>query len=273
MCASSAMRTCRGASPMPSGRATWQDGRCDRAASGSRRRRLLGPAGPRDLGPRGRARALGAFGTGRRVRPAPGRRRHRRRRRGPPALARAACPRGPVLVRQGRRPPRPRGARRARGHRRAHARPRLPPHRDSDHGVPADGHRAAALAMGRRAGDRLERGALLAVRSDPRDGPPEGAVRLLGGTGDAGGALRGLATGFGVILTPANLYYCFLGSLVGTLVGVLPGIGPLAALSLLLPFTFPLPPVPSLVMLAAIFYGAMYGGSTTSILVNIPDRK
>ncbi|OGL19607.1 MAG: transporter [Candidatus Rokubacteria bacterium RIFCSPLOWO2_12_FULL_71_22] len=84
--------------------------------------------------------------------------------------------------------------------------------------------------------------------------------------------LRELATGFGVILTPANLYYCFLGSLVGTLVGVLPGIGPLAALSLLLPFTFTLPPVPSLVMLAAIFYGAMYGGSTTSILVNIPGE-
>ncbi|MBI2216743.1 MAG: tripartite tricarboxylate transporter permease [Candidatus Rokubacteria bacterium] len=81
-----------------------------------------------------------------------------------------------------------------------------------------------------------------------------------------------LAAGFGVILTPANLYYCFLGSLVGTLVGVLPGIGPLAALSLLLPFTFTLPPVASLVMLAAIFYGAMYGGSTTSILVNIPGE-
>jgi putative tricarboxylic transport membrane protein len=81
-----------------------------------------------------------------------------------------------------------------------------------------------------------------------------------------------LAAGFGVILTPANLYYCFVGSLVGTLVGVLPGIGPLAALSLLLPFTFALPPVPSLVMLSAIFYGAMYGGSTTSILVNIPGE-
>ena len=84
--------------------------------------------------------------------------------------------------------------------------------------------------------------------------------------------LRELAAGFGVILTPANLYYCFLGSLVGTLVGVLPGIGPLAALSLLLPFTFALPPVASLVMLSAIFYGAMYGGSTTSILVNIPGE-
>jgi putative tricarboxylic transport membrane protein len=84
--------------------------------------------------------------------------------------------------------------------------------------------------------------------------------------------LQSLAAGFAVILTPANLYYCFLGSLVGTLVGVLPGIGPLAALSLLLPFTFTLPPVASLVMLSAIFYGAMYGGSTTSILVNMPGE-
>src|SRR3990172_6174495 len=86
------------------------------------------------------------------------------------------------------------------------------------------------------------------------------------------GALEGLATGFGVILTPANLYYCFIGSLIGTLVGVLPGIGPLAALALLLPVTFTLTPVAGLAMLAAIFYGAMYGGSTTSILVNIPGE-
>ncbi|MBI4082260.1 MAG: tripartite tricarboxylate transporter permease [Candidatus Lambdaproteobacteria bacterium] len=84
--------------------------------------------------------------------------------------------------------------------------------------------------------------------------------------------LSGLIGGFGVILTPANLYYCFLGSLVGTLIGVLPGIGPLATLSLLLPFTFNLPAVSAIVMLAAIFYGAMYGGSTTSILVNIPGE-
>ena len=81
-----------------------------------------------------------------------------------------------------------------------------------------------------------------------------------------------LLQGFAVILTPQNLYYCVIGSLVGTLVGVLPGIGPLAALSLLLPVTFNLPAVSSVVMLAAIFYGAMYGGSTTSILVNIPGE-
>ena len=85
-------------------------------------------------------------------------------------------------------------------------------------------------------------------------------------------ALGGLLTGFGVILTPENLYLCFLGSLIGTLVGVLPGVGPLAALALLLPITFTLTPVGGMVMLASIFYGAMYGGSTTSILLNIPGE-
>ena len=85
-------------------------------------------------------------------------------------------------------------------------------------------------------------------------------------------ALGGLLTGFGVILTPENLYLCFLGSLIGTLVGVLPGVGPLAALALLLPITFTLSPVGGMVMLASIFYGAMYGGSTTSILLNIPGE-
>src|SRR5215207_8129685 len=85
-------------------------------------------------------------------------------------------------------------------------------------------------------------------------------------------AVSGLITGFSVILTPANLYLCLLGSLIGTLVGVLPGIGPLAALALLLPVTFALAPVSGLVMLASIFYGAMYGGSTTSVLLNIPGE-
>src|SRR5882757_3318779 len=84
--------------------------------------------------------------------------------------------------------------------------------------------------------------------------------------------LNGLAGGFVVILEPTNLVFCFLGCLIGTLIGVLPGVGPLAALSLLLPVTFNLPPVGSVAMLAGIFYGAMYGGSTTSILVNIPGE-
>ena len=85
-------------------------------------------------------------------------------------------------------------------------------------------------------------------------------------------SVGGLLTGFGVILTLDNLFFCFLGSLIGTLVGVLPGVGPLAALALLLPITFTMTPVGGMVMLASIFYGAMYGGSTTSILLNIPGE-
>lgn len=85
-------------------------------------------------------------------------------------------------------------------------------------------------------------------------------------------ALASLATGFSVILTPENLYFCLLGSLIGTLVGVLPGVGPLAAMALLLPITFALTPVAGMVMLASIFYGAMFGGSTTSVLLNIPGE-
>jgi putative tricarboxylic transport membrane protein len=84
--------------------------------------------------------------------------------------------------------------------------------------------------------------------------------------------LAGLLTGFGIILTPQNLYLCLIGSVIGTLVGVLPGVGPLAALALLLPVTFTLPPVGGMVMLCSIFYGAMYGGSTTSVLLNIPGE-
>jgi putative tricarboxylic transport membrane protein len=84
--------------------------------------------------------------------------------------------------------------------------------------------------------------------------------------------LGGLLTGFGVILTAQNLYLCLIGSVIGTLVGVLPGVGPLAALALLLPVTFTLPPVGGMVMLCSIFYGAMYGGSTTSVLLNIPGE-
>src|ERR1700757_839244 len=85
-------------------------------------------------------------------------------------------------------------------------------------------------------------------------------------------AIGGLLTGFGVILTLDNLFVCFLGSAIGTLVGVLPGVGPLAALALLLPITFTMTPVGGMVMLASIFYGAMYGGSTTSILLRIPGE-
>jgi putative tricarboxylic transport membrane protein len=78
--------------------------------------------------------------------------------------------------------------------------------------------------------------------------------------------------GFSVALQPLNLLLCFLGVFIGTLVGVLPGIGPPGAMALLLPVTYGISPVGAIIMLAGIFYGAMYGGSTTSILVNIPGE-
>ena len=81
-----------------------------------------------------------------------------------------------------------------------------------------------------------------------------------------------LAVGFGVALTPANLGFAFIGALVGTLIGVLPGIGPIATIAMLLPLTFHLEPTSGLIMLAGIFYGAQYGGSTTAILVNLPGE-
>ncbi len=81
-----------------------------------------------------------------------------------------------------------------------------------------------------------------------------------------------LALGFSVAASPYNLGFCLLGTLVGTLVGVLPGIGTVATVAMLLPITFGLPPVGALIMLAGIYYGAQYGGSTTSILVNIPGE-
>src|SRR5512139_2063902 len=78
--------------------------------------------------------------------------------------------------------------------------------------------------------------------------------------------------GFQVAVQPLNLIYCFFGVMIGTLVGVLPGLGPAAAIALLLPTTFKATPVSGVIMLAGIYYGAMYGGSTTSILVNIPGE-
>lgn len=84
--------------------------------------------------------------------------------------------------------------------------------------------------------------------------------------------LHNLAFGFSVTLTPANLLYCFVGVLLGTLVGVLPGLGPSATIALLLPMIFHAPAVSAVIMLAGICYGAQYGGSTTSILLNIPGE-
>ena len=85
--------------------------------------------------------------------------------------------------------------------------------------------------------------------------------------------LGNLAFGLGVALTWQNVIYCFVGCFLGTLVGVLPGIGPVATVAMLLPFTFNLGPAPALIMLAGIYYGAQYGGSTTAILVNIPGES
>src|SRR5690349_397029 len=84
--------------------------------------------------------------------------------------------------------------------------------------------------------------------------------------------LQNLALGFGVALHWNNVLYCLVGCLLGTLIGVLPGIGPIATISMLLPATFVLPPVSALIMLAGIYYGAQYGGSTTAILVNLPGE-
>src|SRR5262245_5008584 len=83
---------------------------------------------------------------------------------------------------------------------------------------------------------------------------------------------QNLIFGFEVAFSFQNLVYCFLGVLVGTLVGVLPGIGPLATIAILLPITFSVGPVGALIMLAGIYYGAQYGGSTSAILVNLPGE-
>jgi putative tricarboxylic transport membrane protein len=84
--------------------------------------------------------------------------------------------------------------------------------------------------------------------------------------------LHNLYLGFNVAFAPINLLFCFIGVFLGTLVGVLPGLGPAATIALLLPITFSLRPEPALIMIVGIYYGAQYGGSTTSILVNIPGE-
>jgi putative tricarboxylic transport membrane protein len=86
-------------------------------------------------------------------------------------------------------------------------------------------------------------------------------------------AIDGFLSGLVIAAEPGNLLYCFLGALIGTLIGVLPGVGPVATIAMLLPMTFYLAPIPALIMLAGIFYGAQYGGSTTAILVNLPGEN
>ena len=85
--------------------------------------------------------------------------------------------------------------------------------------------------------------------------------------------LNNLSIGFAAVVTPLNLGFCFAGVLLGTLIGVLPGIGPVPTMAMLLPMTFGLPPLTAMIMLAGIFYGAQYGGSTTAILVNLPGES
>ena len=85
--------------------------------------------------------------------------------------------------------------------------------------------------------------------------------------------LDNLALGFSTALTLQNLAYCLIGCVLGTLIGVLPGLGPIATIAMLLPATYALPPIAALIMLAGIYYGAQYGGSTTAILVNIPGES
>ncbi len=85
--------------------------------------------------------------------------------------------------------------------------------------------------------------------------------------------ITNLSLGFGVAFTMQNLIYAFIGCLLGTLIGVLPGVGPVATIAMLLPATYALPPVAALIMLAGIYYGAQYGGSTTAILVNLPGES
>jgi putative tricarboxylic transport membrane protein len=84
--------------------------------------------------------------------------------------------------------------------------------------------------------------------------------------------IQHLLEGFRIALTATNVFYCFIGCLWGTIVGVLPGIGPLGGIAILLPMTFKMEPTSAIIMLSGIFYGAMYGGSTTSILLNIPGE-
>src|SRR3989304_4559523 len=81
-----------------------------------------------------------------------------------------------------------------------------------------------------------------------------------------------LLLGLQTAANPVNLFYCFIGVFLGTAIGVLPGLGPTATIAMLLPVTFVLPPVTALIMLAGIYYGSQYGGSPTSILVNLPRQ-
>lgn len=100
---------------------------------------------------------------------------------------------------------------------------------------------------------------------------PKGNIQVLGGN-SVDVFLAHLSLGLHVAVTPENLLFCFVGVFLGTVIGVLPGIGPAGAISMLLPITYGIAPASAVIMLAGIYYGAQYGGSTTSILVNIPGE-
>src|SRR5258706_14501140 len=85
--------------------------------------------------------------------------------------------------------------------------------------------------------------------------------------------LSGLMQGFAVALQPVNLLWCLVGAVLGTVVGIMPGLGPPATIAMLLPLTFLMNPAGAMIMLAGIYYGAKYGGSTTSILLNVPGES
>ncbi len=87
------------------------------------------------------------------------------------------------------------------------------------------------------------------------------------------GILQNLLNGFDIAISPINLFYCLLGTVIGNLIGILPGIGPVTAMALLIPFTFGRDPITSIIMLAGIYYGAMYGGAVTSVLLNVPGES
>src|SRR5216117_3706695 len=135
-------------------------------------------------------------------------------------------------------------------------------------GVLLQGAGAAAVARGRRQLARHRAGDLPRVQGVAQRAAPRRSLGRL----TVVDLLHGVLYGFSVTLAPANLFACFVGVFVGTLIGVLPGIGPVATMSLLLPATYALSPTASIIMMAGVYYGAMYGGSTTSILVNIPGE-
>src|SRR5437762_2782550 len=90
---------------------------------------------------------------------------------------------------------------------------------------------------------------------------------------EVGTLFDNLALGYSVAVSAQNLFWCLMGAIIGTAIGVLPGVGPVATMALLLPATYFLPADGALIMLAGIYYGAQYGGSTTSILVNLPGES